>query len=80
MSDYQSTTVEILQTYQTDKAKEAIKPSTTVEILQTYQTWLILDDFENLQQQKSYRRIRHIDEPREVKIYNSRNLIDVLDI
>ena len=117
---FKSTTVEILQTYQTWKASlqysdlqqqksyrrirhyatwrinliynsrnlidvldkrnaARSKRSTTVEILQTYQTFFFPLVVYDLQQQKSYRRIRLYYVYIYREIYNSRNLIDVLD-
>ena len=118
---FKSTTVEILQTYQTWKASlqysdlqqqksyrrirhyatwrinliynsrnlidvldkrnaARSKRSTTVEILQTYQTFFFPLVVYDLQQQKSYRRIRLYYVYIYREIYNSRNLIDVLDL
>ena len=78
-SDIGSTTVEILQTYQTKVATRSYIQSTTVEILQTYQTVEPDEEVIDLQQQKSYRRIRQNNNNDNFMIYNSRNLIDVLD-
>ena len=121
VEDRISTTVEILQTYQTDHFIRSVvfiynsrnlidvldknltlwpAKSTTVEILQTYQTnggnvaGVYLQQqksyrrirheaqalsLSHLQQQKSYRRIRPFPQRKVQLIYNSRNLIDVLD-